>query len=167
MLILAAEANKSKDLGLYKDLRYQAFDTTGPNFHSVCLNLFASPCNDRLLTAVRKATKDEREPKHNKVEAPKTETVTKPQPPAPANEAQQLVPQYPWFQQMVPQAQSPLQGLYPQPQAFPYRGYGPQGGQGRQPGGFPKQRKYSCNFCGEEGHFLKDCKVLKKLKEKL
>ena len=102
-LITAAENNDSKDLPLYRELRMQAFDTS-VSIHNVCRHLFTTPCNDRLLTAVKNASKQDKE-KTKKDDNEKSENA-KPQPVATVTSDQQNFG--PWFNPMSMMQQSPL-----------------------------------------------------------
>jgi hypothetical protein len=175
-LIEAARAVDSPDLELYRELRLQAFDPSGPSFHVVCQNIFTNQHSDRLSSAVQKAAKFdrlmERTNKGLKENSPSSEKQTPvgqtSEPTAPVQPLQSVAAptQAPmlWPQQFPPmgQHQSPLQGLYPQQVSFP-RGYG----YGQQQSQRVWRRRRNCNFCNDENHFMRDCPLLKKMKEKL
>jgi hypothetical protein len=163
-------AGNADEVSLYRELRYQAMDPTGPSLHNICLNLFATPHSDRLMAAVKKAAKLEPKnvvPEGN--EERKTQQKTGPMesvlplPPggAAGNYFMPFMPQYP---QWAGQPMGATQYGYSFATA-PFRA-GPRGAP-RGPSPASRKRSFECNFCGDIGHFMRDCEKMKKLKEKL
>ncbi len=176
-LIRVAERVQCDDIRLYRELRGQAYTPGGPSFSQICLNVIEAPHNDRLLTAIQKAAKYEKKVKSKDHQSASPtdigphrddQLVTGPQaqmPPAwgisqygPMQHAQQ---QPVWWQApqqgpMVAQAMPAMQGSSGQ-------GFSQAPGPSGLPN-FRRRRRMACNICEAEGHFMRECPLIKDLK---
>ena len=167
MLVDMAVDSSHPDLPLFQNLRAQAARLQDRLcIRGLCLEVLGDKSNDKVSSAVAKLLKEGKSPKRDK--ASKKEDPSPPQLPSP-QQPSSAIQQYPTVPQYPP-------GLATPPQQFPYAyqqqayqtfpQYFGQGsyryrGRGR---GFQKG-KGVCHFCGAEGHMLRDCAALKKLRE--
>ena len=180
MLVDMALENGHPDTPLYQSLRSQATRMQDRLcVRGLCLEVLGDKSNDKVASAVNKLLKEgktSRVEKTPKKEEPAQQPITGQPTPIPG------------VQQQYPQPVMPYG--YPQPQLQPFNngqgygmqsfGYGAQGyGQGA-PGyyrgnfrGRHNNRHYMqksralCHFCGIEGHLIKDCSSIKKLRDQV
>lgn len=169
MLVAMAEESDHPDLALYQNLRSQASRMQEKIcIKGLCLEVLCAKENDKVSNAVQKMLREAGSRKPEKVE--KKEEPASPQPtaPMPPQNSVQPFPTFQQYGQMLPQQQMPYanQGFNGYMGQAAYQPQYPQSFRGRQRkrGGF-NQQKAVCHFCGIEGHIVRDCQALKKLRE--
>ena len=170
MLVDMAVDSAHPDLPLFQNLRAQAARLQDKLcIRGLCLEVLGDKCNDRVSSAVAKLLKEGKSAKVDKASRKEDPSQQMSSLPLPGSTIPQysMVPQYPQGVTTPPlQEQFPI-GYQQQPyQPFPHSlgqesyqfGYG---GRGR----YFQDGRGVCHFCGANGHLLRDCEDLKRLRE--
>ena len=179
MLIGVASQLGHRDLPLFQNLRAQALRLKDQlSVAGLCLDVLVGKTDDRLALAVNKGlkeTKIRKKAEGNAKDSQSNVNVPVEKSSSPASMAG--MGQHNGLPQFPPPV-SPLQGLYPppfpqvygQPPQWPFAGQAfPQplvlgGGSGNlRP---QSRRRVMCHACQKEGHMMRECPLLQKLRER-
>lgn len=162
MLVDMAGDSLHPDLPLFQSLRAQASRMQDKLcIRGLCLEVLSAKENDKVATAVQKMLREEKAKKPEK-SAKKEEAEEKQ---APQAMAMQSVPAFQGFMPPFTAMQQP-QSPFANTQYAGYSGYsGQQNFRERQRRGGYQRAKTTCHFCGMEGHLMRDCHALKKMRE--
>lgn len=168
VLVQGATRNNHKDAQMFQNLRAKALIYRQKiSVGALVLEVLAQKGEDRVSSALAKVMKEEKGKKQQKVPSEEVEVKVPATPDLGASTSgPSPLPQYamPYNMYNPTVFSPPMSAMSYQQPMYGLPNQGP-----RFKKGYRNQRSsnsYACHFCGAQGHFLKDCEVLKKLKEK-